>query len=76
MWGTTNYLRHLAIENLFGQITNPISSEQSIINRLLTDFLESFLDYSSHGCEFQVYLGENPHAKTLEDIPSVMPDMA
>ena len=69
MWGTPNNLRQLALRNLFGKIPNPLSFEQSIIDRLVTDFLESFLAYSSQGCEFQVYLAENPYALTLEDLP-------
>ena len=69
MWGAPNNLSHLFLRKLFGGITNPLSFEQSIINRLVTDFLESFVDYSPRGCEFQVYLDENPYATTLDDLP-------
>ena len=66
MWGTPNNLRHLPLRNLFGGIPIPLSFEQAIINRLVTDFLESCVEYSSRGCDFQVYLYENPRAETLE----------
>ena len=69
MWGAPNNLSHLFLRKLFGGITNPLSFEQSIINRLVTDFLESFVDYSSQECEFLVYLDENPYAMTLADLP-------
>ena len=69
MWEIPTNLSHLDMVNLFGKIPNALSFEQSIINRLVTDFLESFVDYSSHECEFQVYLEENTNARTLEDLP-------
>ena len=69
MWGIPNNPRHLARWGLFGEIPTALSFEQSIINRLVTDFLESSVDYSSHECEFHVYLDENLNAGTLEDLP-------
>ena len=54
---------------LFGRIPNALSFERSIIERLVTDFLASFVDYSSLGCEFQAYLEKILIAWTLEDLP-------
>ena len=69
MWGIPNSLRHLALGNLFGQIPTALSFEQSITHRLVTDSLESFVDYSSRECESQVYLDGNPIGRTVEDLP-------